>query len=262
MKIKYDFLDNNAYLIVNDLRKKHEEQYKIVFKIVELIDKIMGDEVCKKYNDDREKYIIGTLYDCYTTYSSEILLLERGLFSDYCILLRTFYEKKFKLFAVIRNKKYYNKVIDEREYYSTDLAKRILDNKGHIFDDFVDKINKDDYDFDTYESKKISVESWANNGQLRSEYERQYSLLSEKTHYGIGSLAEKLEASGDEKITYLTFSYTNFDENLIIASYEMLKCIEKFLGFMNCKKYEPEINKIAKQFEKSVKQINKKTDNK
>ena len=261
MKFQYGFLDNNAHLMINDIRKEHSEQYKLVFEIIEFIDKIMSDEECKKYSNDREKYIIGTFYDCYATYSSEILLLERGLISDYCILLRTFYEKKFKLFAVIRNKKYYNKVIDEREYYSTDLAKRILENKGHIFDDFVNKINKDDYNFDTYESKRMSVESWANNSLLRSEYERQYSLLSEKTHYGIGSLAEKLETNEDDKITYLTFSYTNFEENLIIASYEMVKCIEKFLEFFDCKKYFSEVDKIDKQFEKIVKQLNQKEDN-
>ena len=255
MELKYDFLDENAYIVVSDLRKKYDDQYKLIFKIVKLIDKIMTDEECKKYNDDREKYIILTLYDCYATYSSEILLLERGLISDYCILLRTFYEKKFKLYAVIRNKKYYNKVIDEREYYSTDLAKRILDNKGHIFDDFVDKINENDYDFDTYTSKKISVESWANNALLRSEYERQYSLLSEKTHYGIGSLAEKLENGEDGKVTYLSYSYNNFDENLIIVSYEMMKCIEKFLELINCKKYSLEVEEIKKQFEKVVKKI-------
>ena len=258
MEIKYDFLDDNGHLIVSDVRKKHKEQYKLIFAIIELIDKIMLDEDCNKYTNDREKYIISTLYDCYTTYSSEILLLERGLISDYCILLRTFYEKKFKLFAVIRNKKYYNKVIDEREYYSTDLAKRILDNKGHIFDDFVDKIDVDNYDFDTYQSKKVSVESWANNGKLSSEYERQYSLLSEKTHYGIGSLAEKLEKESDDKVTYLTFSYTNFDENLVIASYEIMKCIEKFLEFINCKKYDLDVAKIENKFEKVVKQINHK----
>lgn len=255
MNIKYDFLDNNSYLIVNNIRKQHSQEYKLVFSILELIDKIMNDEECKKFNDDREKYIICTILDCYTTYSSEIILLERGLVSDYCILLRTFYEKKFKLFAVIKNKRYYNKLIGEREYYSSDLAKRILDNKNHIFDDFIGKINKEDYDFDTYEGKKMSIESWANNASLGSEYERQYSLLSEKTHYGIGSLAEKLETGEDEKVTYLTFTYKNFNENLIIASHEMMQCIKKFFEFITCEKYNNEIIKIDKQFNKIAKHI-------
>ena len=45
------------------------------------------------YYENREKYIICTVLDCYTTYSSEILLLERGLVSDYYVLQRTFYKK-------------------------------------------------------------------------------------------------------------------------------------------------------------------------
>lgn len=258
MNIQYDFLDNNAYLLVNNFRKKHTEQYKLVFSIIELIDKIMNDEDCKKYTNDREKYIICTIYDCYTTYSSEILLLERGLVSDYRVLLRTFYEKKFKLFAVIKNKRNYNKVVAEQEYYSTYWAKQILDNKNNWYDDLIDKINKEDYDFDNYENKKMSIESWANNSSLKSEYEKQYSLLSQDTHYGIGSLVEKLQLGEDDKVTYLSFSYTNFDENLIIASYEMFKCIEKFLCFITCEKFKYQISRIDKQFRKLVKQLQNK----
>ena len=257
MEFQYDFLDDKVYLAISDFRKKHTEQYKLVFLLVKLVDKIMNDEDCKKYNNDREKYIICTIYDCYSTYSSEILLLERGLVSDYRVLLRTFYEKKFKLFAVIKSKRNYNKVIAEQEYYSTYWAKQILENKNHIFDDFIGKIKEEDYDFENYENKKMSIESWANNASLKSEYNRQYSLLSENTHYGIGSLVEKLQISENDKVTYLSFSYDNFDENLITASYEMFKCIEKFLDFMNCEKFKYQLLRIDKQFRKLVKQHQK-----
>lgn len=80
-------------MIVNNIRREHTEQYKLFFLIVELIVKITNDEECKRYTNDREKYIICTVLDCYTTYSSEILLLERGLVSDYYVLQRTFYKK-------------------------------------------------------------------------------------------------------------------------------------------------------------------------
>ena len=229
IEFPHGFLDDNVYLMILNFRKKHLEQYKIVFLIAELINLIMADEDCKKFSNDREKYIICTVYDCYTTYSSEILLLERGLVSDFHVLLRTFYEKKFKLFSVIRNKKYYNKLIDEHEYYTTLLAKQVLDNKNHRFDDIVENIKKEEFDFKNYEKKKMSVESWANNGSLRSEYDTQYSLLSQATHYGIGSLTNKMENSGDNIVTYSSFSYNNFDENLAIASMEMLVCIDKFI---------------------------------
>lgn len=260
MEMQYDFLDNNAHLMVDDFRKKHVEQYKLVFFIAGLIDRIMDDEDCKKYTNDREKYIICTIYDCYMTYSSEILLLERGLVSDYHVLLRTFYEKKFKLFAVIKNKRNYNKLVDEREYYSTYWAKQILDNDNHVFDDLVDKINCDEYDFDNYENKKMSIESWANNGSLKSEYERQYSLLSEDTHYGIGSLAKKLKTLGEDKVVYLSYSYDEFNQNLVIASYEMVVCIKKFFEFISCEKYKYQISKIERQFKKIVKLIKKQSE--
>ena len=63
MKFQYCFLDNNAHLMINDIRKEHSEQYKLVFEIIEFIDKIMSDEECKKYSNDREKYIICTLFE-------------------------------------------------------------------------------------------------------------------------------------------------------------------------------------------------------
>ena len=255
MEFQYDFLDSNVYLMVNSFRKKHYEEYNLVFSIVELVDKIMNDDKCKKYTNDREKYIICTIFDCYATYSSEVLLLERGLVSDYRVLLRTFYEKKFKLFAVIKNKRNYNRVITEQEYYSTYWAKQILDNKNHIFDDLVDKVQIENYDFDNYESKKMSIESWANNGSLKSEYERQYVLLSANTHYGMGALMEKLKLD-DDKLTYLSFSYENFDENLIVASYEMMACIKKFFEFIDCERYKYEIARIDKKFKRLMKRIN------
>ena len=247
MYVKYDFLDLSANLIVNDLRMKHADLYMLVFKILKLVNNIKDDEECNKFINDREKYIVTTLYDCYATFSSEVLLLERGLVSDYCILLRSFYEKKFKFFAVIKNKRNYKRVIDEHEYYSLDLAKRIIANKNHIFDDFVDKINPSDYNFDSYEKKKQSVETFANNAGLISEYERQYSILSEKTHFGIGSLAEKLE-TGNDNIKYSLFSFKSFDNDLYIACYEMVNCIKKFLDYKECKKFASIITEIDKLF--------------
>lgn len=247
MYVKYDFLGFGTNLIVGNLRKKHVEQYKLVFKISELVDEIVADEECNKFINDREKYIITTLYDCYATFSSEILLLERGLASDYCILLRSFYEKKFKLYAVIKDKRNYKRVIDEYEHYSLDLAKRIINNKGHIFDDFIDNINPCDYNFDYFEEKKQSVKTFANNAGLISEYERQYSILSDKTHFGIGSLVEKIK-NENGNINYLLFSYKTFDNDLYIACYEMMKCIKIFLEYKKCKKFKLIINEIDNLF--------------
>ena len=255
MELQYDLLDNNAYLMINDIRKKYVEEYKLVFLIAKLMDKIMSDEDCKRFNKDREKYIICTIYDCYMTYSAEILLLERGLVSDYNVLLRTFYEKKFKLFAVVKNKRNYNKLVDEYEYYSTSFAKQIKDNQNNMFDDLVDKIDYDEYDFDNYENKKMSTESWANNGSLKKEYERQYSVLSQDTHYGIGSLSKKLKTDPNDKVLYLTYSYENFTSDLVIASMEMVICIDNFFNFIKCDKYKHQLSRIDKQIKKIVKQV-------
>lgn len=97
----------------------------------------------------------------------------------------------------------------------------------------------------------MSVESWANNSSLREEYERQYSVLSANTHYCINSLENK----GEDKLTYLSFSFAKFDENVIIASYEMMKCILRFLQFINCEKYKNEMTDIDNQFKIVVKQL-------
>lgn len=93
-----------------------------------------------------------------------------------------FLQKKIKLFAVIKKNRNYKKIIKEQEYYSTDLASRVINNENHIFDDFIDKIKEED------------------------------------------------------KLTYLSFSFAKFDKNVIIASYEMMKCILRFLQFIKSQK--------------------------
>lgn len=250
MNFKYDFLDNNAYIAIDNIRKKYKQYYDLVFMVIELIVEIMNDSKCTKCKDNREKYIIGTLWDCYTTYSSEILLLERGLLTDYNVLLRTFYEKKFKLFAVINNKRNFKYVLDEAKYFTANLANDILKNKNNTFDDLQGKLKGKEFDFSILNKKQKSVEAWANNGGLISEYEKQYTLLSEKVHYGIGSLAEKFEVNDEGKMIYLSYSYKDFEENIIVASYEMFICILKFLEFIKNESYSKEIDSIWKKFEK------------
>lgn len=241
---KYDFLDNNCYINVNAIREEYKEYYELVFMIVSLIDLMRDNEQCKSFKDDREKYIIATLWECYSTYSSELLLLERGLLTDFHVLLRTFYEKKFKFFAVIKHRRNYNKILDDVKYYSTNLANSIIENQYHIFDDYQELIDKDKYDFTILQKKQMSVEAWANKAGLISDYYKQYALLSEKTHYGLGSIVDKFEINDGDNVTYLTYSYDGFKENIVVASYEMFLCILKFFDFKNVNSFQDQINII------------------
>ena len=250
MDFEYDFLDSKAYIAVNDLRKKHKKHFELIYKIVELINLIRTDNMCVKFNDDREKYIIATFYECYSTFSSEILLLERGLVTDFNILFRSFYEKKFKLFSVIKNKRNYKKILDEAVFYPTSLAYSILKNENKTFDMYQDLVKKDNYDFNILNKKQMSVESWARNAGLISEYDKQYTLLSEQTHYGVGSIVNKFKNIEDGKILYLIFSYSDLEENIILACYEMFFCILKFLDFFKCNSYLKHIDFINEIFDK------------
>ena len=249
MILKNGLLDKNIEFLVDNVRNKYFKQYNLVFSINDLFLKIINENIFNTFSNDREIYIYTTLFEIHSSFQSIILLLERGLLNNAEIILRSIYEKKFKLFAVIKDKRNYNRILDEREYYAAETALTINNSKNKQFNHLKDKINLNLYNLENYKKKKTSTKKWALYAGLIDEYYKQYSIFSSAVHHDIITLTNLVENKSNG-IKINTYSYDNFEDRIKITCEVTLQCLNKVLEYKNINKFNKNIKTILNELKK------------
>lgn len=213
MVLKNGLLDKNIEIIVDNIRDKYSKQYNLVFSINDLFLKIIDENIFNTFSSDREIYIYTTLFEIHSSFQSIILLLERGLLNNAEIILRSIYEKKFKLFAIIKDKNNYTKIVDEK-----------------------------------YSNQKISTKKWAQDAGLIDDYKK-YSIFSNAVHHNVNTITNLVENKANG-IKISTYSYDNFEDRIKITCEVTLQCLNKVLEYKNITKFNKNIKIILNELKK------------
>jgi len=98
------FLDDKIEPLVNATIKKYSNIFQLVFKINEFCYRCVSSITKNKISEDK-LYVSTMLGEIHNSYQSSILLIQRGLANDAQILMRSIFEKAFKLVAVSKDEK-------------------------------------------------------------------------------------------------------------------------------------------------------------
>lgn len=213
MILKNGLLDNNIDVIINKKRKEFDKLYQIIFELNDLFLQIINNNIINSFSYDKDIYIYTTLFEIHSSFQSIIILLERGLENNAEILLRSLFEKKFKLFAVIKNDINYKLIIKEK--------------------------NKEE---------NISTRKWAKYANLLEDY-KIYSELSNSVHHNVNTITNLVE-NKNNIIKINTYSFDNFEKNITIAITNTIQCLIEVLRYKNIKILNKEIKNILRNIKK------------
>ena len=137
VELKNGSLDINMNLVIDNYKKEN----KILFDFMMKVDTFLYNferELKKTNPKDIDAYIIASFVQIHSSYQSIIILLERGLYDDSQILLRSLFEKIIKCLFVIYDDKNFIYLKQETNKSKISLFEYVIKNKELFDNSFVD----------------------------------------------------------------------------------------------------------------------------
>lgn len=193
--LKNGFLDEKLELSVKDLRSSYANEYQMIKELNELMYEIEKEFIGKE-SSTRDIYVYTIFSQIHNSCQTYILLIERGLYADSQIILRSIYEKIFKLMIVIKDESYLKRFLKDSLNQSMSILKRIDDKK--IFELIPkDIVNNRIKEFSDALYRMNDVKFSPDLGQISEKINMDkqyiyYKLLSEYTHNDLVVLMEQL----------------------------------------------------------------------
>ncbi len=136
IEIKNGSLDLNMNLVIDNYRKENEVLFNFIMEVDNYLFNL--ERELKKTNPkDIDAYIIASFVQIHTSYQSLIILLERGLYDDSQIILRSLFEKIIKCLFVIDDGTNINYLKQETNKNQKNLLEFIIKNKELFNESFV-----------------------------------------------------------------------------------------------------------------------------
>lgn len=183
--LKNGFLDEKLELSVKDLRLAHKDAYHMARELNELMYEIEKEFIGKK-STSRDLYIYTVFSQIHNSCQTYILLVERGLYADSQIILRSIYEKIFKLMIVIEDAEYLKRFLKDSLKKGMSTLNKIKSKKLFklISEDIVDSKIKE---FNDALNRMNDVKLPSDLGKISEIIKMDlqyiyYKLLSEYTH--------------------------------------------------------------------------------
>lgn len=254
--LKNGCIDNNMDLVVNDYRKKNKKIFDYVFKLDNYLNKL--EKNLKKENPkDYDVYIIITFVQIHNSFQSFIALLERGMYDDSQIILRSLYDKMIKCLYVIHNNSNFEIIKQDDTDQTIKLFNFVVNHKDFFKEDIVNKYNvtlnelKKNIKHDE-KGKRIKLKS---NEKLCKEIGNQelyfvYKFLCGYTHNQLFVPGKKLRINKNviNVIQYIEYPEDLYYEiSLIIQSLSYI--IIPLCKYISNKNLEEEFNKLFNSFE-------------
>lgn len=189
------FLDEKLNLSVKEIRMKNEDAYSLAYELNNLLYEIEKKFVDKTANN-RDIYIYTIFNQIHISCQTYLLLVERGLYADSQVILRSIYDKIFNMIMVVKDETYLHRLLKKALNENLNISQRIKD-KG-LFD-IVSQNNLDllilQYEEKLAEMKKIKGPY--DNASLTEKVGMQrhyiyYKLLSKYTHSELTILLNQL----------------------------------------------------------------------
>ena len=109
IELKNGFLDYDLNIEVNRKREKNKDAYRVAEEFNLLMYEI--ERKLKKDNaTNRDLYVFTVFNQIHISSQTYIILIERGLYADEQIILRSIYEKILNLKIVIVDENYLNRI--------------------------------------------------------------------------------------------------------------------------------------------------------
>lgn len=250
------FLDDDLKLEVSRMRKEYDDLYKIIEKMNKLFYSI-EENYEKTKPTDVDVYVRTTFSQIHMSSQSYIILLERGLYDDSQVILRSMYDKVIKcLYAInnnsievitqesIKRKISLFNFIDKNEMYDYISKEKLYKYKR--------KMEKEQKKDERGRPIKISklIETISDLG-IKEAYIH-YSLLSEYVHNSIGVVGNKVIEDGIDILINQNIDHGNFKNEIL----KMYLCMQYVVGSIcNYLKLEDSKQEFDKLIEELLKLI-------
>ena len=250
IKLEDLFLDEKVQIKVSQVRTEHKELFDLIKKFNHLFVRIVESFINQKV-PNRINYIYTMFSQMHYSYQAYILLLERGLYDDSQIILRSLCDKAIKILYVLNKKENYyllgqdiiNKKIKKLSNLDgTEMIKIIGE----------DRINKEIEELKKYQKDpKVSlptIKQICDQIDMKDLY-IQYSILSDYTHENLNVLMENNVVLDEGIIIGKGFRYEDFynDVSMSISFFEIV--LSKMNSLLDLEEYVVDFEKIKRKLD-------------
>lgn len=225
-ELKNGFLDNDIMLEIDRIRKENSELYEIVEKMNKLFYSIEKNyEKISPTNVD--VYARTTFSQIHMSAQSYVILLERGLYDDAQVILRSMYDKIIKCLYAIKYDSI-EELIQESIRKTISLYEYIEKNKLY---NYIPKDKLNEFMKAMKESQKKDkrgklikmphITDICNDLDIKEAYIH-YSLLSGYVHNSIGVIGNKIIESGVDILINQNIDHGDFKNEVI----KMILCMK------------------------------------
>lgn len=250
------FLDEDLQLEVKQIRKENSNLYKVIEKINKLFYSI--EENYEKNNPSNvDVYVRTTFSQIHMSSQSYIILLERGLYDDSQVILRSMYDKVIKCLYAIKNnsieiliqdsikrKKSLYDFIDKNEMYNYVPKEKLYELKNEIL-----KKQKKNKNGKPIKTPQI-IETFSDLG-IKEAYIH-YSLLSSYVHNSIGVIGSKVVEKDSEILINQNVDHGDFRNEVVKMYLCMQYIVSPICEYLNLKNQKLEFDKLIEELLKLV----------
>ena len=253
--LKNGFLDNELNLEVSKIRNENDNLYSSIEKINFLLY-----EIEKNFEKDNcinvELYVFTTFSQIHTSFQSYILLLERGLYDDSQIVLRSIYDKVFTILYVLDNKERISEIDQDDVNKQISLCNYILDNE--LFEYMPkERLRKEIKELEKSRmikenGKYIRIPDNRTISEILDlkELYLHYKLLSQYTHNSIYVVEEKIIKTKKGVLINQNIKHGDFKDEIAKIIFPLKYIIDPICDYLGLKKlkedFEYEKEKIVK----------------
>lgn len=253
------FLDNDLQLEVKRMRTENGDIYEIIEKINKLFYGIEENyEKVKPTNVD--VYIRTTFSQIHMSSQSYIILLERGLYDDSQVILRSMYDKVMKCLYAIKNNSIevliqdsikrnisLYEFIDKNEMYKYVPKEKLYELKKAM-----QKEQKKDENGKPAKIPKI-IETFSDLG-IKDAYIH-YSLLSSYVHNSIGVVGNKVLEKDSDILINQNVDHGDFRNEIVKMYLCMQYIVTPICEYLNLKKQKLEFDNLINELIKLTEKI-------
>lgn len=245
------FLDEDFKLEVAKMRRENDDLYKVIEKINKLFYSI-EEKYEKTKPTEVDVYIRTTFSQIHMSSQSYIILLERGLYDDSQVILRSMYDKVIKCLYAIKNnsidiliqdsikrKKSLYDFIDKNEMYNYVPKEKLYNMRAEL-----EKEQKKDENGKNLKIPQI-IETFSDLG-IKEVYIH-YKLLSSYVHNSIDVIGNKVIEDGIDILINQNIEHGDFRNEIV----KMYLCMQYIVGpiceYLNLRKQKLEFNNLIKE---------------
>ena len=246
-KVKFEngFLDNKIQNLVDNRRNFFKDEYSILERYNKLCYKL--EQNFEMQNVLKTEIILFTIFSqIHKSFQSFIILIERGLYDDSQIILRSIYDKIFDILFLLNDTKNY--IFFEQDYIDKTIKKLNFVKDNSLYEYMEKNIVEERL---SYYNSKIKQRD---DGKILSKLDNStickknginelylhYKILSEYTHNSITVIENHIIKSENEIIINHNFDFGNFLDEIVKVIGSMNYVVNKLCDYLHLKELKKE----------------------